>query len=72
MKIGGVFQHPQGPIYVTAGQYEGAHGISNFWHWRFIRKDGTLGRKGSGYGRGFPPIRDAKVIIRIEFPKEKS
>ena len=54
---------------LTSGSYQGQFGISNFWTWRTIRKDGTLGRESSGYNNGehtfSKPIKH-KVIIKVD------
>jgi len=51
MKIGEVIQHPKGyPVKVVDGQYWGTYGLSNFWSWRRVKPDGSLGRLVSGYG----------------------
>ena len=53
---------------ITHGQTYGAHGISNFWAWRTIRKDGTLGQERSGYGTGIDtgPAIKHEVIIKVD------
>jgi hypothetical protein len=54
---------------ITGGQMYGSHGISNFWHWRTIRKDGTLGKEYSGYNSGehkFSRPINHKVVIKVE------
>lgn len=46
-----VSEHPRdGLVYVTGGQYEVNGRISNFWYWRKLNPDGTLGAEGHGYG----------------------
>ena len=50
---------------ITSGSYQGQFGISNFWTWRTIRKDGTLGKEYKGYGTGVdtgPAIKHEKII----------
>lgn len=38
-------------VKIVGGEYWGDHGISNFWYWRRIKKDGTLFKKlEHGYG----------------------
>jgi hypothetical protein len=39
-----------GIVEIVDGQYWGAHGLSNFWYWREVLPDGSLGRRGCGYG----------------------
>lgn len=51
LKVGLVTKHPDGrTIKIVDGQYWGEHGLSNFWYWREVRADGSLGKKESGYG----------------------
>ena len=53
LKIGAVVPHLTRKgvkVKIVDGQYWGEHGLSNFWSWRIIRKDGSLGPKRSGYG----------------------
>lgn len=51
MAIGAVLTHPDGrTVKIVAGQYWGDHGISNFWTWREVGADGSLGTVEHGYG----------------------
>jgi len=52
LAIGKVVKHPKGYLVkITDGQYWGTHGLSNFWRWRRVKKDGSLAKKEeSGYG----------------------
>ena len=54
---------------ITHGQTYGSHGISNFWAWRTIRKDGSLGAKYKGYNNGehtiSKPIKH-EVVIKVD------
>jgi len=53
MKVGRVVLHPKGyKVKVISGCFrDRTYGrISNWWTWRRVRKDGTLGREQSGYG----------------------
>jgi len=52
MAIGKRLKHPDGyMVKIVDGQWWGSHGLSNFWYWRRIKKDGSLSRrKESGYG----------------------
>lgn len=51
MKIGKVIKHPDGrKVKVIDGQYWGTYGLSNFWHWREVKADGSLGPDEHGYG----------------------
>ena len=49
--VGIALRHPDGRlVYITDGQYISNGRLSNFWGWREIREDGTLGPRESGYG----------------------
>jgi len=51
LKVGAVVKHPDGrTVKITSGQYWGTYGLSNFWHWREVLPDGSLGKEESGYG----------------------
>ncbi len=51
MEVGKTLQHPDGrKVLVIDGRFWGEHGVSNFWYWREVREDGSLGPKESGYG----------------------
>lgn len=50
-KIGDTVQHPDGRmVRIVNGQYWGTYGLSNFWSWRPVRKDWSLGPVEHGYG----------------------
>lgn len=50
-EIGDVVDHPDGRmVKIVGGQYWGDHGLSNFWSWQPVEKDGTLGKLEHGYG----------------------
>lgn len=58
--VGDRVQHPGGrAVEIVAGQYWGSYGLSNFWYWREVRPDGTLGPIESGYGWELEHLRDA-------------
>lgn len=68
-KIGEVFLVDKKFIYITGGSYYGSYGrISNFWNWRVVNKDGTLGVEESGYGRLGERV-DIDVYIKIKTKK---
>ena len=55
-------------VYVEDGQYMGEFNrITNFWSWRKVNEDGTLGRLQHGYGKGFFKYpKRKKVTIKVE------
>lgn len=51
LKIGNTVKHRDGrAVKITAGQYWGEYGLSNFWHWSEVLEDGQLGPDEHGYG----------------------
>jgi hypothetical protein len=70
MKIGEVRYVDDKLSIITSGQYMGEYGVSNYWCWRSIRKDGTLSKKEySGYNNGehlFSAPVEHEIIIRIK------
>lgn len=36
---------------IVGGQYWGEYGVSNFWYWKTVNEDGSLGAENCGYGR---------------------
>ena len=76
LRIGQRIRHESGcTVEIVDGQFMvQAHGksrVSNFWYWRRVRKDGTLGQQGHGYG-----LVDQKGILtggeweRVQKPKK--
>lgn len=56
-EVGDKVRHPSGRlVQITGGSYWGEHGLSNFWYWREVMPDGSLGQEecGYGWGRGEP------------------
>lgn len=52
-EIGMTVKHPDGrPVKIVDGQYWGEHGVSNFWRWKEVLKDGSLSDK-TEYGYGW-------------------
>ena len=50
-EVGDIVERPNGRLVkIVDGQYWGTHGLSNFWYWRRVKADGTLGRLEHGYG----------------------
>lgn len=71
LEIGKVFLYEKKgkriPVYIEDGEYTN----SNYWYWRKIRKDGSLGRLEHGYNneeRFF--TYKGKYKIRIELNKK--
>lgn len=53
MRIGATIDHPNGyKVLVTDGRYlDATYGhVTNWWTWRRVNDDGTLGTEESGYG----------------------
>jgi hypothetical protein len=52
LKIGKIVQHPDGYLVkIIDGQFWGEYGVSNFWHWKRVLKNGKLSKKVEcGYG----------------------
>ncbi len=53
MRVGVVIEHPDGyPVEVIGGRYlDEVYGrVTNWWTWRRVNTDGTLGDEVSGYG----------------------
>lgn len=63
-EIGKVFKRNGKLIYIIGGCYlDSIYGrLSNFWDWRYVHKDGTLGKHGCGYGEC--NIKPMKCIIK--------
>lgn len=54
LEVGKRYDHPQyGVIKVTAGQYWGTHGLSNFWYWTVEETGATH----HGYGGAWPEVK---------------
>ncbi len=50
-EIGDVVKHPDGRmVKIVGGRYWGEDGVSNFWYWREVKDDNSLGEKEHGYG----------------------
>lgn len=58
------------PALITSGYYMGEHGVSNFWTWRYIKADGSLGKEGKGYNNGkdfeVGELIEHEVIIKVK------
>ena len=65
LSVGKVYNHPKGgPVYITSGKFLSNDRLSNFWYWKPIHKDGTLGEEKSGYGGNWDEL-SANVEIDI-------
>jgi len=62
-----VYRHPKhGLIYITSGSYESNGRISNFWHWKEVNPDGTLGKEGCDYWcEEWVPV-DFELIVKVK------
>lgn len=50
-QVGDTVKHSSGrSVKITGGRFWGTHGVSNFWYWREVMPDGSLGPEESGYG----------------------
>lgn len=55
-------------VCIVEGRYMGEFDrISNFWYWRPVNEDGTLGKKRGGYGRFYKCNRRYRVETKIIF-----
>lgn len=54
-------------VLITSGTYLSNDRISNYWYWKEINSDGTLGKSNSGYGGSFfrPSIK-YKIETKIK------
>ena len=51
MIVGGACKHPDGRLVkIIGGSYLSGGRVSNFWYWREILADCTLGEEEHGYG----------------------
>lgn len=51
MEVGAIVTHPKGyQVKIVDGQYWGDYGLSNFWSWRRVKPNGSLGKLCHGYG----------------------
>lgn len=69
-EIGRVYRRDGQLIYITSGRYMGTMGLSNHWNWKYVRKNGTLGRDGWGYG-DFPAVPvECDIQIKIKLKED--
>jgi len=59
------------PVKITAGQYWGTYGLSNFWHWRSVLPNGALGTEHHGYGNDNWPhcTREEAIAVARTSPR---
>lgn len=51
LSVGAELQHPDGRMVQVVGGYRWTYGVfSNWWTWREVCVDGSLGEEESGYG----------------------
>jgi len=51
LSIGKIVRRPNGDmVKITKGQFWGEYGVSNFWYWRKVLKNGEFGKEEHGYG----------------------
>ncbi|CAK0760401.1 hypothetical protein CCP1ISM_90014 [Azospirillaceae bacterium] len=58
------------PVYITDGQSESGGRVSNWWGFRFINEDGTLGKASGCYGNEFTDEIKCKVVITVIIDKK--
>jgi hypothetical protein len=69
LTIGKVYLIHRRPVLIESGCFYDPvyHRVSNFWYGRFVRKDGSIGRKWCGFGEDFPEIPsivEKRVVLR--------
>lgn len=52
-------------VFIDEGSFYVNGRISNFWHWRKVKKDGSLGKQKSGYGSFRESRNEYKIIIKV-------
>jgi len=68
------FTHPKRTnrlVLITHGQFYSNNRISNYWTWKEINNDGSLGIENSGYGNFYQPKYKYRLIQYIEFEKKQ-
>ncbi len=64
-EIGGIFHYQRGIIYIDDGALESNGRVSNFWYWRRVRKDGSLGTMHSGHLSKMKPCTTHQIVIKV-------
>lgn len=67
-QVGKVYRRGEDLIYITRKKEPGSLGVSNFWHWRVVKKNGKLGEEEWGYGEF--PVEPIKCEIKIKIIEE--
>ena len=46
LNVGSVYIYKKNtPVFIIYGSYMGEYGVSNYWYWKKILKDGSLSKK---------------------------
>jgi hypothetical protein len=61
-EIGKRYLYNNRVVEVTSGQFWGTYGVSNFWKFRYVNPDGTLGEQGGDYGGCFWDLFQTMVV----------
>lgn len=72
MQICKVYNYKGKPVLITGGQYSVNGRVSNLWHFRRIKKDGSLGTKGADYSYAFTACKDKYEIRVVKIGVESS
>lgn len=65
-EIGGYFVRDDKVIKITDGQFMGTYGVSNFWYWRELLKDGSLSDETfNGYGSVCERLSKGDAVKRL-------
>lgn len=70
-EIGQCYLYQGKPVYITDGCVESGGRVSNWWSFKYINKDGTLGRSGGCYGYEFTEKISCKVYTKVEINWDK-
>jgi len=69
LRVGMIYLHMEKPVYIYEGQFRGIDGISNFWYWRMILEDGSLGERDCGYNKGdffdYPDDWEIRIHLKV-------
>ena len=70
-EIGKCYLYQGKPVYVTDGCTSSGGRVSNWWSFKYINKDGTLGRSAGCYGYEFTEKIPCKVYTKVEINWDK-